>query len=219
MISLQNCLVVWFLPVFAPFLALVVPAVSAAAPADPVDRFIHRALVEWVVRGETLPASPATLGRMITDLPASVRLARQVTGLDYVLTRVDTSTYSSGGVPVTDFELRTPRGLTARIHTVRIVVGIDTGLFEAVGSGEFRRAGGIFRGLYAMRYIYGEAAGAVRGDFEVYLDLPNPILRFVAFFARGIIADRLETEMARMLSEAKEVMAAADAKIRSGAGF
>lgn len=175
--------------------------ISAIASDNPVDVFGRRALAEWIVRGDSLPASPATLGSMITDLPASVGLARAVTGLPYELKHIDT------GV----FELTTPRGLIARVRPIRVIASRDTGLFEAVGDGAFHRQSGVFRGLFAMRFKYGRnAAGAVTGDFEIYLDVQNRLLRFFALFARGLINARMKEELVRMLSEARSVMASAE---------
>lgn len=147
---------------------------------------------------------------MVTDLVGSVRLAREVTGLGYAMSPVDTG----------EFELSTPRGLTCRVRPVRVALGAETGLFEAIGYGEFRRAGGVFRGLYAMRFRYDRRPGSpARGDFQVYLDVQNRLLRFIAVLARGLIKNRLAHEMSKMLREAKDVMSAAETRLAQGRGL
>ncbi|OGH55566.1 MAG: hypothetical protein A3G34_00625 [Candidatus Lindowbacteria bacterium RIFCSPLOWO2_12_FULL_62_27] len=190
-------------------LLLVGSPVAHADSPSPVELISRHALAEWVVTGEPLEAGPAALSKLIHDLPAAVRLAREVTGLDYRLTRIDTD----------EFELQTPRGLTARLHP--IVTRSDTagGEFEAVGHGVFRRAGNLFRGRYALRFRYRvvtdtEARGSAlaKGDFHVYVDVENRFVRFLSLFVRGLINERLKEEMDRMMLEAKAVMKTAEAR-------
>ena len=142
---------------------------------------------------------------MLSDLPASVRLARVVTGMDYVIMPVDTG----------DFELKTPRGLIVRIRPVRLTSEKGRGLFEAVGDGVFRRPNSMFRGTYAMRFRYEKSIGYV----EVHMDVPNPILRLVGLLARRLIQKRLAEEMDMMFGEAKSVMSAAEFRITHGGNF
>lgn len=198
--------------VFGLFLLICQSAAFASAASPPsVDHFSEHALASWVLRAETLPASPETLSKLISDLPAAVRLARTVTGLDYALTQIDTE----------EFELDTPRGLVVRIRPVKRITDRRGGIFEAVGEGEFRSPNSVFRGRYALRFKYEKrsSASAAAGDFYVYIDVENPILRFLAFFVRGLITERLADEMRRMLSEAKQVMSAAEEHLARGASF
>lgn len=142
---------------------------------------------------------------MLLDLPASVRLARSVTGLAYTLAPADTG----------QFELTTPRGLIVRIRPVRLALEKEGGVFEAVGEGIFRHPNSIFRGTYAMRFRYEKFVG----NFEVYIDVPNPLLRLIGLLARGLIQKRLTEEMDRMFLEAKSVMSAAESHLASGRAF
>ncbi|MBI4179254.1 hypothetical protein HY522_07525 [bacterium] len=180
------------------------PAFPDAALSSPVDEFARHALAEWVLEGETLPARPAALAALLTDMPAAVRLAKSVTGLDYRLDAADTNAYV----------LTTPRGLTAQIRTVRLDLQPSGGHFEAVGEGVFERTGGGFRGRYAMKFTYRELPeGRSLGNFYVYIDVENPLLRFFGLFVRGLINQRLESEMRRMLDEARQVMREADRRL------
>ncbi len=182
-----------------------------ALPPSPFDRFSKHALAEWTVIGETLPASPAAIAKLLSDLPAAVRLARAVTGLDYVLVPVDTGEY----------ELTTPRGLTARLRPTVISLARDTGLFEAFGSGTFRRQNFTFRGLYALRFVYhGSPTGpSCISNIYLYIDVENPFLRLLGLLARSLINRRVDEELQRMLLEAKDVMAAAENQLTRGMGF
>ena len=182
---------------------------NATSFGSTIDPFGKQALAEWVRTGETLPASPRTLSKLLTDLPAAVRFARQVTGVDYSLVTLDTG----------EFELTTPRGLVARLRPVQLSFGHDSGLFEAVGQGTFHRLNTTFRGQYALQFRYQTPAdtrmGSV-GDFHVYVDVENPLLRFFALFVRGLIQERMADEIGRMLSEAKDVMVAAEDRLGHG---
>lgn len=184
------------------------PAHAGPSPSDSFDKFSKHALAEWVVTGETLPASPAALAKLLSDLPAAVRLARVVTGLEYVLVPVDTGEY----------ELTTPRGLTARLRPAVTSLSRDTGIFEAFGSGTFRRQNITFRGLYALRFIYrrSPAGASCVSDIHLYIDVENPFLRLLGLLARGLINRRVDEELQRMLLEAKDVMAAAENRLVRG---
>lgn len=191
-------------------LALALPAVAQTGPANPVDRFARHALAEWVVTSETLPAGPAALGKMLSDLPAAVRLAREVTGFNYTLVPLNS----------TEYELTTPRGLVARIRPIELKISAEEGLFESVGAGTFQRPTGTFRGKYALRFKYRKTSpGRSVGEFQVYIDVDNPILRFFGIFVRGMINERLAEEMRRMLGEAKAVMSAAETRLARGSAF
>lgn len=185
------------------------PASADTLPSSPGDRFARHALAEWVRLGETLPASPATLSKMLSDLPAAVRLAREVTGLDYYLKPADT----------TEFELTTPRGLVARVRPVELKSDRSSGVFEAVGSGTFTRPNSVFRGRYALRFAYRLQSGGSSGDFRLYIDVENPFLRLLGLFVRGLINERLADEMERMLREAKDVMREAERRLSGGGAF
>lgn len=193
------------------FLICQLASFASAAEPPSVDHFSEHALASWVLRAETLPASPETLSKLISDLPAAVRLARTVTQLDYTLTKIDTE----------EFELNTPRGLVVRIRPVKRITDRRGGIFEAVGEGEFRRPNSVFRGRYALRFKYEKRSPPAPsiGDFYVYIDVENPILRFLSFFVRGLISERLADEMRRLLSEAKQVMSAAEEHLARGVAF
>lgn len=182
---------------------------------SPVDDLSRHALAEWHLRSDTFPASCDVLSRLIADLPAAIRLARAVTGQDYTITAADTSGY----------RLATPRGIIALIDPVRRTSHAGGGIFEAVGTGEIHRAGGVFRGRYAMRMKYectptkGAACRESRGSIDVYIDIDNRFLRLFALLARGIINSRLAEETERMLLDAKNVMTAAEDRTRRSIGF
>ncbi len=188
------------------------PDVGQRPPPTGVDLFTQQALTEWSCLAETLPASAATLHRMISNLPASVRLARTVTGVDYRLAVIDT------GV----FELTTPRGLVVTVRTGPVRREAARGRFEAVGEGTFRRGSNLFRGMFALRFDYESiesSPGQSVGDFHLYLDVPHPVMRLIALLVRGLITERLTQEMERMLGEAKEVMAEAQKRLTRNETF